>query len=81
MRKLNYISALLMLILVVAPLLSGCSADSDSEIYWFRDPNGFFHTNDLGRAQEEISFTIILPTYLPEDMGLSTLKIFLDPTH
>ena len=63
-------------ILILSSLLSGCNSDSDSEIYWFRDPVGFFHTNDLERAQEEIPFTIILPTYPPEDMGLSTLKIY-----
>jgi hypothetical protein len=60
----------------LASLLSGCNTASDPDIYWFRDPVGFFHTNDLERAQEEIPFTIILPSYLPENMGLSTLKIY-----
>jgi hypothetical protein len=75
-RKLNYITISLIFMLLAASLLSGCNTDTNSDIYWFRDPVGFFHTNDLERAQEEIPFTIILPSYLPEDMGLSTLKIY-----
>ena len=75
-KKLNYISALLILVFLTASFLFGCKRDTESDIYWFRDPVGFFHTNDLDRAQEQIPFTIILPTYLPEDMGLDALKIY-----
>ncbi len=77
MKKLIIKCILISLVLTftLTPLL-GCEKDSKNDLYWFRDTNGFFHTNDLKKAQEEIPFTIVLPSYLPEGMGLKILQIY-----
>ena len=53
----------------LASLLSGCEFGKSNETAWVIDPYNFFHTNDIQRAQLEVPFTIILPTYVPNDMG------------
>ncbi len=38
--------------------------------FWHVNPAGtYFQTNDLNRAQQEVSFRIVVPSYLPESVG------------
>ena len=66
--SLKLVLAFFIGVLFLAPLISSCKEDSSSKIFWFRDPNGRFHTNDVARAQKEIPFTIVIPSYLPYDI-------------
>jgi hypothetical protein len=71
--RMNTISLKLFLaffigILFLVPLLSSCGFGKSSKSAWVTDSNNYFHTNDVKRAQREVPFTIILPTYLPDDM-------------
>jgi hypothetical protein len=61
--KLVYLGLILLL-----ATLPGCTQSSGEEIFWVVDSQGMFHTSDLERAQQEIPFTIILPTYLPDNL-------------
>jgi hypothetical protein len=54
--------------LLLLLLLSGLF-DIGVKSEYSRDANGNFRTNNVRRAQKEIPFTIILPTYLPGYMG------------
>ena len=45
----------------------GCRCENEGT-FWFTDPPEVFHTNDVERAQKEIPFIIILPTYIPDDI-------------
>jgi hypothetical protein len=55
------------LLLLLATFL-GCTQGSNEDIFWVVDSQGMFHTSDLERAQQEIPFTITVPTYLPNDL-------------
>jgi hypothetical protein len=57
----------IVLLLLLATFL-GCTHGSSEDIFWVVDSQGMFHTSNLGRAQQEIPFTIILPTYLPDNL-------------
>ena len=59
MNKIRYIAFVTSLSLL---MISGCS----SQLKW-TEYEGIFATKDFERAQKEIPFTIILPTYLPYD--------------
>ena len=61
-------STLIIVCLSLPVLFSGCTQGSGEEIFWVVDSQGMFHTSDLERAQQEIPFTIIVPTYLPDDL-------------
>lgn len=41
---------------------------TSQKVFWVVDSYGVFHTDSLERAQQEVPFTIILPTYLPENI-------------
>lgn len=70
---------LLILLCFVILLHHGCRAETGSDntspstpssaanesIYW-TEQEGRFYTNDLARAQAEIPFPIVLPTYIPD---------------
>jgi hypothetical protein len=61
--KLVYLGLILLL-----ATLSGCTLTPAEEISWVVDSHGWFHTTYLERAQQEMPFTIIVPTYLPDDL-------------
>jgi hypothetical protein len=63
--KLVYLGLILLLALATLP---GCTLNPVEETLWVVDSHGWFHTNDLERAQQEIPFTIIVPTYLPDNL-------------
>ena len=42
-----------------------CSQTPPESLPW-AEANGLFYTRDLTRAQEEIPFTIVLPSYVPD---------------
>ena len=58
-------SNLIILIFLLTIIFPGCKSPIVTP-YWEENENRF-NTNDLARAQKEIPFTIILPTYFPED--------------
>ena len=58
---------------------SNCGGNLLDEAVWFRDKDGLFHTTDVKLAQEEIPFTIILPTFLPSDMGSDYPYVIIGP--
>jgi hypothetical protein len=66
------ISATLLLVLLPAIILlctGGCSqkpTDTTAEPLPWIEYGGQFNTRDLDRAQEEIPFPILLPTYIPD---------------
>lgn len=47
---------------VIPPL----QANSTNETLPWMEIEGYFHTTDIARAQKEIPFTILLPTYFPD---------------
>jgi len=49
--------------------------DSNNNLVWWIDPNGDFHTNDLHRAQGQIPFIIIIPSYLPANFSYDNMRI------
>jgi hypothetical protein len=60
-----------MLLIVVSVLIAcllGCSSGHKALLWETDNERGMFYTYDLERAQEELPFTIILPTYLPDNM-------------
>ena len=65
-RSFFKIAPLFATLLVV--LLLNCNGDKET-IPFETDERGYFYTFDLGRAQEEIVFDIVLPEYLPPDIG------------
>jgi hypothetical protein len=79
MMKKQYI--LILILVIFTLILFGCnsqinpdnslasispSATSNETLVWM-ELQGRFYTKDLARAQKEIPFTIILPTYLPDN--------------
>jgi len=52
----------------------GCSAKT--ALYWRPNPDGTFHTNDVKRLQQKISFKIIVPTFFPEGLNSGLLSIY-----
>jgi hypothetical protein len=67
--KLDRGIMLLMAIALLTACLFGCGSGS-KELLWDTDrATGMFYTYDVERAQKEISFHIILPDYLPTDLG------------
>lgn len=78
----KYILSLLILSCLLIMLCNGCNgngkledgiidtydhATSNESLYW-NEFQGTFLTKNLARAQAEIPFTIILPTYLPKEL-------------
>jgi hypothetical protein len=64
--KMSCISLIISLLLPMGIL--GCRPNNNTfnpNSFWV-ESKGFFQTNDLKRAQSEIPFKILLPTYLPE---------------
>ena len=51
-------------ILLLTPLLASTACNRDT--YWIESQGRFF-TDDLARAQAKIPFTILLPTYFPDN--------------
>ena len=64
-NKLVYLGLILLLVFSAIP---GCTQGPAEDIFWVVDSQGMFHTSDLERAQQEIPFTIIVPTYLPDNL-------------
>ena len=63
-----YIITSLFIILSIGIISSGCSNRTHSSTLPWVEGNGYFYTRDLIKAQAEIPFDIVLPTY-PEKMG------------
>lgn len=59
--KKTFSAILLVTLLLIFPIV-GCSRTT--QLSW-QESDGRFYTNDLTRAQEEIPFPILLPTYVP----------------
>lgn len=52
-------------------IYSACSTGDQSDItYWFEDTSGRIETNDIVRLQKEVPFTIVLPTYIPDELTI-----------
>ena len=80
---------IIFLVIIATIFFSGCNSqinpDSSSapispsatisETPFWIEYEGLFHTLDLVRAQKEIPFTIILPTYFPDDSRRKTPSI------
>lgn len=49
-----------------APKSDSTTTNSTETLLWY-ETGSRFDTNDVSRAQEEIPFKIVLPTYLPDD--------------
>lgn len=58
--------------------VSPCPTASVDESYWF-EFNGRFSTYNLARAQKEIPFPIIIPTYLPDERPQKPLPLIDGP--
>jgi len=61
-------SMLLMVAVMLAACLLGCSCGHEHLAWETDNMRGMFYTYDLERAQSEMPFKIILPTYLPDNM-------------
>jgi len=60
---------LVLLVVIAVTMLLGCSP-TDQELFWFESEEfGQFSTLDLERAQNEVPFMIIVPTYLPDKIS------------
>jgi len=57
--------SLIILIYLFTTFFTGCQSPEKTP-YWIESENRFY-TKDINKAQKEISFIIILPTYLPEN--------------
>ena len=75
-RKGFYCRAVCLAISVLAlpSALLACHSEPIKS-YWKTDIDGYFYTNILERAQEQIPFTIVLPTYLPENIDKLNVEI------
>lgn len=62
-------------------ILEGTNNDAQtpSIIYQFIDPERHFNTDDINLAQQEIPFTIIVPSYIPECFGTDYLYEITGP--
>ena len=68
-KKIFLLASILIIVCLSLPLFfSGCTQGSDEETLWVIDSYGWFYTSELELAQQEIPFTIIVPTYLPDDL-------------
>ena len=66
--KTSFIKSILLWMCTALLVISFLACNTNNDTYWFEDPPGVFHTNDVERAQNEIPFIILLPTYLPDDI-------------
>ena len=89
MSKRFYLLGLVLIVVLPAFLLNfGCMSEvtysptfkvtsSDGQtptiFYQFIDPERHFNTSDIDLAQQEIPFTIIVPSYIPECFGIDYL--------
>ena len=71
MSKFRLIISTIIVLILLTTSFSGCGT-ADKKPFW-NVTNGNFHTNDVKLAQAEIPFTIVLPKYLPGDLGLDYL--------
>jgi hypothetical protein len=56
----------LFLMIILLSSIVGCSQEIKDKFCW-QESGGFFITIDAERAQKEIPFTLVLPTYIPPD--------------
>jgi hypothetical protein len=71
-RKILHFALFIGISLVFQISSSACSSKNaipTNTKYWFTLTPEDFQTNDQARAQEQIPFVIILPTYLPVDVS------------
>lgn len=69
---MNTIGRMLLIAIAFSAIhLSACGRSGNHDSFWFTDPPGTFHTNDVQKAQEEIPFQIILPAYVPVELESS----------
>lgn len=47
--------------------ITGCGSESES-LAWETDQQGLFYTQDVSKAEEEVGFRILTPTYLPDNL-------------
>jgi hypothetical protein len=63
----------------ISAFLSGCLIDTGSNTFWVIDSDNHFHTTDIERAQNEVPFSIIFPTYLPDGMDPKSPNLISGP--
>lgn len=66
---------LIILLLLTVSSVS-CKGLPAIKVYWIQNPDGTFHTNDIKRLQQKISFKIIVPTFFPEVLNSGLLNIW-----
>ena len=59
--------------LILCAHVAGCDS-SGTSLFWATDEDGDFHTGDIERAQKEIPFDLVVPHYLPSDIGYPTIS-------
>jgi len=67
LKSRNSVIWVLVIILLLSASLVGCN-DDQGNLTWSTDVYYQFHTRDAARAQDEVPFTIIFPTYLPANI-------------
>ncbi len=66
---MRYIGAWCVLVTAVLWMLTSGCASSEPELPWATDARyGIFQTRDIERAQKEIPFQIIVPSFLPAEL-------------
>jgi hypothetical protein len=78
--KSNQTLILITGIFLISTFFVGCLPDISSKTSWIIDQNKHFHTNDVERAQREVPFDIIFPTYLPDGMDPQKPTVIDGPT-
>jgi hypothetical protein len=72
MKTFFRIFCLIIMCIMYIPYISSCSNGSQTNLiepqYWYIDPPDIFNTNSTEKAQEEIPFRIIVPTYFPDNL-------------
>jgi hypothetical protein len=77
MMKLLKAAWLVLLSVIILNMNFGCQVSPET-LPW-EEYNGQFCTLDLARAQEEIPFTIILPSYIPDEQTAPPLPDITGP--
>jgi len=67
--KQIFIVVIILLVIVLNSCESeGKTSTESPDFYWETDVYGDFHTNSWEKAQEQIPFDLVIPSYLPTDI-------------
>lgn len=70
-KIINY-PILIIIIVSCTWVFSACTIiPAEPNPFYFTDPDEVFHTNDINRAQEHVPFTLVFPTYIPNEFQSS----------